>query len=117
MRIDFIQKAYQQDQSSDSPIFNGISIGFQTSLENIGHIRGEFSVTGKRFEEWVKSKEPAQKLAEKMISECLKLDTVELNSYDFETAKRENDSRDQKLKDLEQQNLELALMLSNGGAA
>ena len=121
IKIDSFSKGYITDQNQRGNVSNGVRIFWVTNHPKYGRITGEHNLCGEMLVEFEKAdKEGEQAIVEfirKVVAEILEIDLVSIDAYDFETIKRADDSRDKKLKDLEQQNLELALMISQGGEA
>ncbi len=112
MKLDIVEQQYIQDTTTDKPIFSGMEVRFESRSQDRSVVRGSFIVQGERFSAFVKDREKGKTvrdLCEELIREHLEVDKVDVDSFDVTSVKR-------KVENLEKQNLELAIMLSNGGA-
>lgn len=113
MKLDYVDFTYIQDKTTGKPVFSGIQITFETRHQDESVIRGSFVVQGSRFIAFTKDQEAGktiQDLCEELIREHLKVDRVDVDSFEVESVKREVEA-------LKEQNLEMALALSQTGGA
>lgn len=112
MKLDIVEQQYIQDMTTDKPVFSGMEVRFESRSQDRSVVRGSFVVQGEKFSNFIKDREKGKTvrdLCEELIRESLEVDRVDVDSFDVTAVKR-------KVETLEQQNLELALMMSNGGA-
>lgn len=118
MQLDIVDKFYMTDPTSNAPTFVGVKLGFQTTKNNLGTVRGEIVVQGQDYINFVNSGITEEELAEKKLVEILELDRRKIDAFTVETYDRNLAKTSDEVKTLQNGLVELAVMMSNakGGA-
>ena len=117
MKFDFIQKQYIPDPYSKEAEFIGVVLGWQVTIDGEGAARGEVKLMGQEYTHFKESKEEVETIIEEKVKKLLEFDTRRLDEFEIRKYEEKAEKQEADLKELKDQNLELALMLSNGGAA
>lgn len=116
MKFDYIEKNYIADPTSQTPVFVGLTVSWQVTKGAKETCRGQFVVEGQEFKDFVENKKTLEELTENKVKKLLEFDTRRLDEFDLKKYEEKSESQEKTLKELKEQNLELTLMLSNGGA-
>ncbi len=118
MQLDIVDKFYMTDPTAHEPTFVGVKLGFQTSKNLIGTVRGEIVVQGQDYINFVNAGITEEQLVEKKLVEILELDRRKIDAFTVETYDRNLAKTTDEVKTLQSGLVELAVMVSNakGGA-
>lgn len=118
MQLDIVDKFYMTDPTAKAPTFIGVKLGFQTTKNNLGTVRGEIVIQGQDYIDFISSGITEEELAEKKLVEILELDRRKIDAFTVETYDRNLAKTTDEVKTLQNGLVELAVMVSNakGGA-
>lgn len=118
MQLDIVDKFYMTDPTAKAPRFIGVKLGFQTTKNNLGTVRGEIVVQGQDYIDFISSGITEEELAEKKLVEILELDRRKIDAFEVEKYDRNLAKTTDEVKTLQNGLVELAVMVSNakGGA-
>lgn len=113
MQLDIVDKFYMTDPTANAPTFVGVKLGFQTTKNLIGTVRGEIVVQGQDYINFVNSGITEEQLAEKKLVEILELDRRKIDAFEVEKYDRNLAKTADDLKTVQSGLMELAVIVSN----